>query len=102
MQAFQKIERSSPLTPRVQRIWNSFYRGLRSWRGLVIATLVLTIAALAAEWSWLSAIGLAPLILSVAPCAVMCAIGACAMSRGSSSSQRPGNSVGTDTTSSRG
>lgn len=32
------------------------------------------------QWSWLVAIGAAPLLLSVAPCAAMCGLGLC-MSR---------------------
>ena len=59
---------------------------LGGWRGLVILGIVLIVAGLAAGWSWLTAIGLAPLILSIAPCAAMCALGLCAMSRGGASS----------------
>ena len=32
------------------------------------------------NWGWLVAIGIAPVILAVAPCAVMCALGLCSMS----------------------
>lgn len=35
------------------------------------------IAAAAWQWSWLVAIGIAPLLLSVAPCAAMCGLGLC-------------------------
>ncbi|MDQ2803401.1 MAG: hypothetical protein M3Y41_12220 [Pseudomonadota bacterium] len=35
------------------------------------------IAAAAGHWSWLVAIGAAPLLLSVAPCAAMCGLGLC-------------------------
>ena len=39
------------------------------------------IAAVATwQWSWLAAIGAAPLLLSLAPCAAMCGLGLC-MSR---------------------
>lgn len=31
------------------------------------------------NWGWLVAVGVAPLILAMAPCAVMCAFGMCAM-----------------------
>jgi hypothetical protein len=34
-------------------------------------------AAAAWQWSWLVAIGVAPLLLSVAPCAAMCGLGLC-------------------------
>lgn len=37
-------------------------------------------AGLALNWSWLTAIGLAPILVGVAPCAAMCALGLC-MSR---------------------
>ena len=58
---------------------------LRSPRGLMIAGLVVIAGGLALGWSWVVALGLAPLILSVAPCAAMCALGACAMMKGGSS-----------------
>ncbi|UWR32313.1 hypothetical protein K3759_10080 [Sulfitobacter sp. W027] len=31
----------------------------------------------ALNWEWLSAMGAAPLLLSLAPCAAMCALGLC-------------------------
>ncbi len=60
-------------------------RWLIGWRGLVILGILLVAAGLYAGWGWLAAVGLAPIILALAPCAAMCAIGACAMSRGGSS-----------------
>ena len=33
--------------------------------------------ALAWQWSWLVVLGVAPLLLSLAPCAAMCALGLC-------------------------
>ncbi len=64
-------------------------RWLSGWRGLTILGLAVVSGGLALGWGWLTAIGLAPIILSLAPCAVMCAIGACAMSRGGSSCDKP-------------
>ena len=53
----------------------------RSWiltpRGLTIAGIGVVAAGLALNWSWLVAVGAAPLILSLAPCAAMCALGLC-------------------------
>ena len=46
-------------------------------RGLVIAAMAIIGAGTALNWGWLTAIGAAPLILSLAPCAVMCATGYC-------------------------
>lgn len=51
---------------------------------MVILGSLVAAAGLYAGWGWLTAVGLAPIILSLAPCAAMCAIGACAMSRGGS------------------
>ncbi|MFW8594427.1 hypothetical protein [Cribrihabitans neustonicus] len=50
-----------------------------SRRRLVIAAIAATGAGMALNWGWLTAIGAAPLILSFAPCAVMCAAGYCVM-----------------------
>jgi hypothetical protein len=42
-------------------------------------------AGLALNWSWLTAVGVAPILLAFAPCAAMCALGLC-MRGGSSKS----------------
>lgn len=60
-----------------------YYFGGR--RGLI----VLTVAALGAgaflNWGWLVAAGIAPLLLTLAPCAAMCALGLCMNKAGSKS-----------------
>jgi hypothetical protein len=50
---------------------------LRGPRGL--AALVLSALAIGAalNWSWLVAVGVAPLLLTALPCAVMCGLGLC-------------------------
>ena len=53
-------------------------------RGLILAGIGIVLAGLALGWNWLSAIGLAPLILSLAPCAAMCALGVCVVARAAS------------------
>ncbi len=50
-------------------------------------------------WAWLVAAGLAPLILSVLPCLVMCALGVCMMGR-SEKSQSTASRNATDATTS--
>ena len=50
---------------------------VRSRRGLIVLAALLASVGLAFNWSWLVAIGAAPLILSVLPCVVMCALGLC-------------------------
>jgi hypothetical protein len=58
------------------RVW------VRSPRGLIIIGIAVIVGGLALNWNWLTALGFAPLILSVAPCAVMCALGMCMMGGG--------------------
>lgn len=53
-------------------------------RNLLILALIVTGAGAAFNWSWLTAIGVAPVILSLAPCAIMCTTGFCMMCRSKS------------------
>ncbi len=55
---------------------------VRSRRGLIALAVLLLALGLAFNWSLLVAVGAAPLILSVLPCAVMCGLGLC-MAHGS-------------------
>lgn len=52
----------------------------RSFRTLLViaAATAAMGAGMALNWGWLVAAGIAPLILSVLPCLVMCALGVCA------------------------
>jgi len=63
--------------------WLSLLRyWLRNRRVLVAIALAVVIGGAVLNWSWLVAIGLAPILLAMAPCAVMCAVGACSMRKG--------------------
>jgi hypothetical protein len=53
------------------------YLGNR-WVLLLLGGLLL-IVGLFVNWGWLVAVGAAPVLLSLAPCAVMCALGLCSM-----------------------
>ena len=55
---------------------------LRSPRGLIFSGIVIVGAGLALGWNWFAALGVAPLILSLVPCALMCALGLCMMAPG--------------------
>ena len=46
-------------------------------RGLILLTVAILGAGLVLNWSWLVAVGIAPLLLALAPCAAMCALGLC-------------------------
>jgi hypothetical protein len=55
---------------------------LRDRRVLIALGLAVLVGAAALNWGWLVAIGVAPILLAVAPCGIMCALGLCAMGRG--------------------
>ena len=59
-----------------------YYLGNR--RGLLIGVIALTTLGAWFNWQWLVAVGVAPLLISLLPCAVMCALGMC-MHRGGKS-----------------
>lgn len=58
----------------------------RSWltspRGLLLVGIAVIAAGLALGWNWVVALGLAPIVLAFAPCALMCALGMCMMGMG--------------------
>ncbi|MCB1713801.1 MAG: hypothetical protein KDK05_01570 [Candidatus Competibacteraceae bacterium] len=56
-----------------------YYLGNR--RSLIISILALAAMGAWLNWQWLVTVGLAPLLISLLPCAVMCALGIC-MHRG--------------------
>ena len=58
---------------------------LRDPRVLMIGGLAIIAGAMALNWTWLTAIGAASIILALAPCAVMCALGMCMMPKQSAS-----------------
>ncbi len=53
----------------------------------VLAVLAVAVigAGLALNWSWLVAAGIAPILLALAPCAAMCALGLCMRNMGGKS-----------------
>lgn len=57
-------------------------------RGWLLVALAAIAAGLALNWGWLTAIGVAPLILSFAPCALMCAAGLCMACRSKSCAEK--------------
>lgn len=52
-----------------------YYLGGR--RILLVLAAAALVAGLAFNWSWLVAAGVAPLLIALAPCAAMCALGLC-------------------------
>ena len=80
--------------------WARPYLGGR--RGLIFLAVAVVGAGATFNWGWLVAIGIAPIILALAPCVVMCGLGLCMMKGGgkscSSGDQSAKGSSGTDIT----
>ena len=90
MQQFETVNpTAAPGVGPAQLVQEFIRRWFTGRRGLVVGGIAIVVAGLALGWNWLSAIGIAPIILSLAPCAAMCAIGACAMMRRDSSGAKP-------------
>jgi len=78
-----------PTTGHAQAIPSFIRHWLSGRRGLIIGGIAVVAAGLALGWNWLTAVGIAPIILSLAPCAAMCAVGACAMMKANSAGTPP-------------
>ena len=68
---------SIPRQPPARDLLDAARHQLRGRRGLMIVAGAALAIGLAANWSWLVAVGLAPLLLGVLPCLAMCALGLC-------------------------
>lgn len=75
-----------------------FYLGSR--RGILALAAVAIVAGFAFNWSWLVATGVAPILIAVLPCAVMCGLGLCfhKLFGASHSTERPRPSITEDQT----
>jgi hypothetical protein len=50
---------------------------LRGRNGVISLIVLAIVIGIALNWSWLVALGVAPLLITVLPCAAMCALGLC-------------------------
>ena len=66
------------LAQTVLRLLGHYLGGHRGLLALAVAAVAI---GLYFSWGWLAAVGVAPLLLALAPCAAMCALGLC-MNRG--------------------
>jgi len=62
---------------------------LSNWKFWLALATVAVIAGAAFNWSWLIAVGLAPLLLTLLLCAVMCALGLCLMKKAGADCKSP-------------
>ena len=90
----QKSNQSSP--PQERSLAQTIVALLRAYlggrRGLIVLSVLSLGAAIAFGWGWLVAVGVAPLLITFAPCAAMCAAGLCMRKMGQSPSSVPTDS----------
>lgn len=70
-----------------------YYLGGR--RTLFFLAALLIVGGVALNWGWLAAIGVAPILLALLPCAVMCALGLCMHKMTSRAQGTNKNAIGT-------
>jgi hypothetical protein len=87
MTAPQSTTTAEPSLWREARDIARYYLGNR-WVLVALGTGVL-VAGIALNWSWLVAAGIAPILISVLPCLVMCGLGFCMLCRSSQPQATP-------------
>ena len=60
-----------------QGMVNAIWPYIGGRRGLFVLAIGIAVAGMAMNWGWLVAVGIAPILLVVLPCAAMCALGLC-------------------------
>jgi hypothetical protein len=71
-------ETATAARPSLARDWlNALRYWLRGWNGVIALIVLAVVFGAALNWSWLVAVGIAPLLITVLPCAAMCALGVC-------------------------
>lgn len=69
-----------------QTVLGLFGHYLGGRRGIIVLALAAAGLGLYLGWGWLAAVGIAPVLLALAPCAAMCALGLC-MNKGGGKSR---------------
>lgn len=72
-QALESEQRNSVPLSFISRLMGR----VRKRSPLLIVGIVVVATGMALNWDWLTTMGAAPIILSLAPCALMCAVGIC-------------------------
>ena len=83
---------------RAQGAVNAIWPYVSARRGLIVLAIGIGGAGMAMNWGWLVAVGAAPILPALLPCAAMCALGMC-LKKGGGKSCSSGNktpAVGSD------
>ncbi len=70
---------------------NAIWPYVSGRRGLIVLAIGIGGAGMATNWGWLVAVGAAPILLALLPCAAMCALGLCMKKKGGGKSCSSGN-----------
>lgn len=73
----ETTENKSTVIAVAQKLVDAVWPYVTGRRGLIMAALVVAGAGLWLNWGWLVAMGAAPFLVAILPCAVMCALGVC-------------------------
>ncbi len=84
-----------PALARSKALGRTLARVLLRPRNLVILSTVAFAAGAFLNWQWLVAAGLAPIILAVLPCGIMCVLGVCMMPKRRGSDGKDAAGIGT-------
>lgn len=60
-----------------QIILNSIWPYVTGRRGFILIAVLVAIVGITMNWGWVVAVGAAPLLIAILPCAAMCALGLC-------------------------
>ena len=74
-------------TSKAQDLIGTIRRLVSGRRGMLVLGALALAAGVAFKWNWLVAAGIAPLVIGLLPCAVMCALGVGCMYMATSRSQ---------------
>lgn len=83
---------STLLARDLMTLFRTVFGGLR---GLSLLTALILFGGIALNWSWLVSAGIAPILIGVLPCLVMCGVGLCMknITGGSCDSEQPATSA---------
>ena len=84
--------REQPPASSAQKALNAIWPLISTGKIRLILIFGVVAAGMYFNWGWFIAIGLAPIVLAVLPCAVMCGLGLCMMPGKNGSCSKSGNS----------
>ena len=83
-------ETTTATKPALAQDWlNALRYWLRGRNGVIALIVLAAVVGAALNWSWLVVVGIAPLLITLLPCAAMCALGLCISKMAGRSHSKP-------------